>query len=121
MSDRSQIDPAGSKRKRQDETEDSQEDSQMSPIIKPTKRPKISSAEKMAVNGSTAQREKNSEFIKKAQSGEVNYRTRVWDKEVYLAERRQGSNDNLESLKILQDDQTEFLEIYNHSNILAGK
>ena len=119
MSDRSQIDPAGSKRKRQDETEET--DSQMSPIIKPTKRPKISSAEKMAVNGSTAQREKNSEFIKKAQSGEVNYRTRVWDKEVYLAERRQGSNDNLESLKILQDDQTEFLEIYNHSNILAGK
>lgn len=119
MSDRSEIDPAtGSKRKRQDEHA---EDSQMSPIIKPTKRPKVSSAEKLAVNGSPAQREKNSEFIKKAQSGEVNYRTRVWDKEVYLAERRQGSNDNLESLKILEDDQTEFLEIFNHSNLLAGK
>lgn len=118
MSDRSAIDPANAgKRKRYD----SDEESPPSPIIKPTKkRPKVSGNEKMAVNGSPAQREKNAEFLKKLKAGETSCTTRVWDKAVYLAERRQNSKESLENIKILEDDPTEFKEVYNHSNILAG-
>ena len=111
--DRSPIDPL--KRKR---TRDIEEDNEKSPVFR--KQIKLSSEERLAVNGSKAQREKNADFIKKVQSGETSCKTRKWDKEIYLSEMKR-TKTNEEALKVIEDDETEFEECYNPSNVLAGK
>ena len=111
--DRSPIDPL--KRKR---TREIEEDNEKSPVIRP-KQIKLSSEQKFAVNGSKAQREKNADFIKKLQSGETSCKKRKWDKAIYLSEIKR-TKANEESLKIIEDDETEFEECFNPSNVLAG-
>ena len=111
--DRSPIDP--SKRKRKPDADDGEN----SPIIRPKKQLKLSTEEKLAVNGSKAQREKNVDFIKRLQSGETSCKKRIWDKSLYLSELR-VTPTNEETIKLLEDGKTEFNECYNESNILAG-
>ena len=110
--DRSPIDP--SKRRR-----NSASDSENSPIIRRKKKIKLSKAEKLAVNGSDAQREKNADFIKRLQNGETTCKTRIWDKSLYLSETKITA-DNEKTIKLIEDDKTEFRECYNESNQLAG-
>ena len=112
MTDRSPIDPSSRKRKNDQEP--------MSPVIKPTKRAKISRQDKLAVNGSAAEREKNADFNKRLKAGETSCKTRIWDKEVYLAERHIRSQETSEVMKILEDDPTQFEECFNESNKLSG-
>ena len=111
--DRSPID--SSKRKRIPDADDSEN----SPIIRPKKQLKLSTEEKLAVNGSEAQREKNVDFIKRLQRGETSCKKRIWDKSLYLSETK-VTPKNEETIKLLEDDKTEFYECYNESNILAG-